>query len=418
MRALLLTLLASTALAQSDARGRFDRFCTRTDQGRTVRGLPCDNFAFFEAFPANGAGTTGVCSASAPTGARGEAVSFTRATGAVCTTGTNGTRTAAIADGALVEMASGQLRQELDADGYIGVRVELAATNLLTRFIAIDNAAWADVGTPTLTPGQTSPFSGTYATSAVQIDDNNGAAFEGRSQAVTVSAGAAYTMHCYVKAGTLDQARLSLDGTTANLTGLSTSSWSIITVTDASSSGVSISAQILAGDAAGDTGTIIVGGCQVEAGSIRTSIIPTVGTTVTRNVELVSFAPTWPTSASISWAANFVGTTPASGSAATALEFNGIPSLLNESGGNWRWFAGGVPQTVAISSATAGLRTYAYHDGAVRGVAWASNAAGPTADVNAANKFATTLFIGGSAGNRPNAIISRVCVDPDSSRCR
>ncbi len=409
----LLLILSSAAEAQ-----RLQRFCSRTSQGRTARGFACDSFAFFEAFPANGAGTTGACSTTAPTGAKGEALTFTRATGATCTTGTNGTRTTGIADAALVEMASGQIRQELDADGVVGVRVEQSTVNLLTRFIAIDNAAWANVGTPTLTTGQTSPFVGTYATSAVQIDDNAAGAFEGRSQAVTVSAGAAHTMHCYVKAGTLDQARISLDGTTADITGLSTSTWDIITVTDASSSGVSISAQILAGDAAGDTGTIIAGGCQVEAGSIRTSIVPTVGTTVTRNAEVISFAPTWPTSASISWANSFVGTTPTSGSAATTLEFNGIPSLLNEAGGAWRWFCGGLGQTATLSSSLAGLRTYAWHDGSNRAVVWGPNASGTSADVDATNKFATTLYIGGLAGNRPNGIISRVCVDPDATRCR
>ena len=46
---LLLTLLALTADAD-DRAGRFDRFCRQ----RSDRGLPCDGYAFFEAFPASG----------------------------------------------------------------------------------------------------------------------------------------------------------------------------------------------------------------------------------------------------------------------------------------------------------------------------------------------------------------------------
>lgn len=42
-------------------------------------------FALFEAFPASGAGTSGACSTTPPTGAKGEALTFTRSTGAWCT---------------------------------------------------------------------------------------------------------------------------------------------------------------------------------------------------------------------------------------------------------------------------------------------------------------------------------------------
>jgi hypothetical protein len=408
-----LGLMAAVFLVASAADAR-DRRCRPTSAGARFEDS-CAGYAFFEFGPASGAGMTGVCNTTAPTGAKGEAMTFVRATAATCTKGGLGTRTTGIANGDLILMASGQVRQEFDADSYLGVRVELAGTNLLLRYIEYANAAWADVGTPVLTGSQTDPYGGT---TAVQFEDDDGAAYEGRSQAVTVSAGAAHTMHCYVKAGTVAEARITLDGTAASITGLSATTWSIVTVTDASSSGVSITAEVLVGDAVGDTGTVIFGGCQVETGSVRTSIIPTTSAAVTRNAETVSFAPTWPTSASISWAANFVGTTPASGSAAAALEFNGIPSLLNEAGGAWRWFCGGVAQTATLSSATAGIRTYSWHDGETRAVAWGPNITAPAADSDSGNKFATTLYIGGSAGNRPNAILSRVCVDPSATRCR
>lgn len=42
------------------------------------------DFAFFEAFPANGAGTNGACSTTPPTAAKGEALTFARASVAEC----------------------------------------------------------------------------------------------------------------------------------------------------------------------------------------------------------------------------------------------------------------------------------------------------------------------------------------------
>jgi len=258
--------------------------------------LPRAGLAYFELAPQSGEGMTGVCNTTAPTGAKGEALTFTRATTATCTKGGAGLRTTGIADGDLVSMSSGVARQMFDENGWLKWLIEgQAATNLLLRYIAIDNAAWSDVGTPTLTTGLADPFGGT---AAVSIDDNDGAAFEGRSQTVTVSAGAAYTMHCYVKAGTRAEARITLDGTAATITSLSSSTWSIISVTDASTSGTSVAAQVLSGDATGDTGTVIFGGCQVESGDYFTSSIPTAGTTATRNAETLTVAPDLSTVAS------------------------------------------------------------------------------------------------------------------------
>ena len=122
-----------------------------------------------------------------------------------------------------------------------------------------------------------------WASSAVSIEDNDAAAYEGRKQTVTVTSGQRYVMWCYVKAGTATAARISIDGTAVNITGLSASTWSIVSVSDAAASSASIEAQVLVGDSVVSTGTVVWGGCQLERDFARTTMIPTTSAAVTRN---------------------------------------------------------------------------------------------------------------------------------------
>lgn len=288
--------------------------------------------------PASGAGMPSPCSTTRPTGSKGEALTATRASSAPCIRGVNGVRSTAIADGDIDTMLTDVPRVMLSAGGVAGVMREDAATNLLLRFIAIGNAAWSDVGTPALTGSQASAFTGTYATSAVQVNDDDPAAREGRTQTITVSSGAAHTMFCLVKGGSLLEAGISLDGTTANITGLSITTWSVLQVTDASSSGTSIAAQLLNGDAVGDTGTVIWGGCQVETGSFRTTIIGTDGATATRATEGVpTFAVTIPSGSSVCAVASITTSyVPTTGTTLVIPHASGNPEIVGRfSGGNF-----------------------------------------------------------------------------------
>lgn len=306
--------------------------------------------------------TTTVAKGANPTGAKGEAMTaFTRTGAATCSTSANGIfTTSGIANGALRELAADQLRVETNSLGQPEMLIEQTKTNVLLRFIDYANLAWADVGTPTLTGGQTSPWSGTYATSAVQFDDNAAGAFEGRSQTVTVTAATAYIMHCYIKAGTAAEARLSLDGTTADVTGLSSSTWTIHSVADASSSGVGISAQVLVGDAVGDTGTIIVGGCQVEAGTYRTSMIPTLGTTIARGADTNPSFGGVTLTALATRGCSAVNVTPlgTSGMSGVAVFMNTAGRPLYSAGPNLRMFDGTVEPSLAANHVGGSRKRY------------------------------------------------------------
>jgi len=261
----------------------------RDDQGWRVwrsTGRTGAGYAFFEFAPASGAGMGTACACAAITSANGTAIAVARTGAATCAKQANATT--GILNGDLVECTNNNEPRVESSAGNTSLRVEAAATNVLLRFIDIANATWADVGTPILGGGQISPFSGGLSASAISMDDDAAGTQEGRTQTVTVTAAVAYTMSCYVKALTTDQATISLDGTTASITGLSSSTWSLVSVTDASTSGVAVVAQILVGDAAADTGSVIWGGCQVELRSQATRMIPTTAAAVTRNAEVPS----------------------------------------------------------------------------------------------------------------------------------
>ena len=77
-------LLSLSLSSASFAQGRFDRFNSRTDQGRSHRGFEQSSGAFFEFAPASGAGMGTACACAAITGAKGETLTFTRASVAEC----------------------------------------------------------------------------------------------------------------------------------------------------------------------------------------------------------------------------------------------------------------------------------------------------------------------------------------------
>lgn len=390
-------------------------------------------WAFFEAFPVGGAGTTTACSTTPPTGAKGEALTFARTGNATCTsTATGGLATSGIANGDLVEMSANQPRVEYDSGGVKGLRVEAARVNSLFRFIEFGNALWADVGTPTLTGSQASPFTGTYATSAVQFDDNDAVAFEGRSQVVTVTATAAYYAHCYVKAGTATSARISLDGTAATITGLSSSTWSIVEVADASASAGTVTFEVDVGSTTAATGTVTFGGCQVEAGTYRTSIIPTTSAAVTRNAETatVDIGASAPYANNMSMAITSQLEGNASGVSGTmnanAVSFAATTGddslwLYFSSGGSQRCYSSGTFTGTVATSLSGPQRAWcSVTTAAVTGNygGTAMTASGALSDPTYASP-ARYVNIGASPFPYSyDGIYSRVCVDPSPTRCR
>ena len=318
-RVLLALLILSTP---SDQRGRFERFCSRLD--RSTRGFECNSFAFFEAFPASGSGTSGPCSTTAPTGARGEVLTFARASNGTCTkTATGGLATTGIANGDLVVLSSNQARVEYDANGTLELLVESAGTSSGLRSEELENVAWTS--TATVTANAATPPNTTNQTSnAEQLSDVSGAAFQGSCQTVVTASATQHSFYVYLQAGTIAKATVTMTGTgsatgdcTANTTALSGTSWSILGCSSAAAYAGTLTAVtfcVNVGTVVGDTGTIMAWGADYKvAAPYRTSYIPTVAATVTRAAESMAatlstaVGPSGCIAASATWPSTGVG---------------------------------------------------------------------------------------------------------------
>lgn len=418
-------VLAGVADADRGA-GRFDRFNSRCVGGRTDRGLPCADYAFFELAPATSAGMTAACACAAITGAKGEAVANTRAGNATCQkSGISST----VADGDFVVCGANVPRVEAQSDGVLGIRSESAATNTCLQSAQLCDVVYSDVGTPNCAINQaTGPF-GTLTMD--QFTDNDALAREGRSQAIVTTSATTHTISCGVKGGTATSAFISLVGTgsstgdcSATLSGLSTTSTRRITCTSPAAyagtlTGVTLT--IAVGAAVGDQGTLFVEGCDhVVNSTFMSSEIPTTTVGVTRNADAVFATVVDLSSTTICAAATVepLWVTASAPAAATAVEpaWSGVFTVLQANGG------GSLPTWLASVSRTgtftAGLqRIIGRDDNTTVTIVYGSNTATVAAGA-AGDRFTGSYGIGaGLSGSPLNGIISRVQVDPSASRC-
>lgn len=180
-----------------------------------------------------------------------------------------------------------------------GLWVGKTHDNLLLRSDAIANAAWADVGTPSaVTRGFTSAFGHTGLGS---LTDNDAAAKEGRSQAVSITLQRKYTLSCWLRSSTATTATLSMVGTgdatgdkTCTITGLTSTPTRYSCTSDAAYGAAltAITSSVLVGDTAAVTGVIGAGDCQLEPIGWASPYTRTDGTAVVRSPDIPSYAIT------------------------------------------------------------------------------------------------------------------------------
>lgn len=103
--------------------------------GMRATGRAGADMAFFEAFPTSGAGTTSACSTTVPTGAKGETLTFTRASVAECYSNDGQT---------LTQMASGVPRVSSGStlSSWLGIWADPSAINSALHGRDLSNAVW------------------------------------------------------------------------------------------------------------------------------------------------------------------------------------------------------------------------------------------------------------------------------------
>jgi len=414
----------------------------RSDGAMRVSRLGSDDYAFFEAFPASGAGTTTACSTTPPTGAKGEVLTFTRTGNATCTkTASGGLATSGIANGDLVVMSANQPRVEYDSAGTLGLLVESTRSNVLVRSQELDDAAWTSnetAGTVTVTANYGTAPDGTVTADRLQVADCStiglySARIQARSAGITTDVASVYLK------GTSGSGSIGMMLGGAATYWAATCTYNASTWTRCATPAGSIPAasQIWIGcinnavstPNPGNTGAadVLVWGVQDEAGAYATSYIPTTSAAVTRNVETASFqVAVSQLPISIAWTS--AQALPQGGASNDRI---GVMSReLSGSGhfvvsyfqAQFRSDAVGSASGSALNGGTsaAGDRWATSHD--VGGVLTSFKNGTQTATNTTAKTMnaATVVGIGASpAGlSHLDGIVSRVCVDPSPTRCR
>ena len=430
MRAVfLITLVAFGSFAQ----GRFDRVNKRTSQGRSTRGFEQSNYAFFEFAPSSGAGMGTACACTTPTGAKGEALTFTRAGAATCSK--QGLATTGILNGDLVVCAGDQPRVEASG-GVLGLRVEGARTNSVLRSQELENAAWADdvagVAAITITANAATAPDGTATAERFQIPALPSASqYSLRRQAI--AAGSTGNASIYVKGnGTSGSISLATDGSLATATDCAyvAATWTRCAL-GTIGAWFFVGAITTYGTTSGTKASqdVFVWGAQTEGSGVATyatSYIPTVAAGVTRNADrayltlastpkgadgLYSMSATLETAYNVNrtWEALLLST---SGAAPYV-------SMLSNAAQNRCESNNGTSLTATGTASGPSGRLTCWNDGSnEQGINNGVAFSGPVAGIRSGVGINRLNVATGSAGYEIEGVITRVCVDPSPTRCR
>lgn len=421
--------LALILLSQFDPHAHHTRDSSRTG-GRSLIG---SQYAFFEFAPLSGAGMGTACACTTPTGARGEALTFTRSSSAMCHKGSSTTE---IANGDFVLCSTNQPRVTSGGTGALGLLLEAARTNRLVRSQEVDNASWTKiaggVAIPTVTADYGVAPDGTTTADRIQIPATSAAQYSLVGQNAVFIGASAGTASVYVKG-------VSAGGTVclgindfANTCTYTATGWTrciLANYTPASSSAFyfgnygAVSAGSCAGQARAAQDFLMWGAQGESSGSAyATSYIPTVAATVTRAAD------SQPT------VANTLGALTAGSMAISVIPLHsptgayGVGSLDLAGGPDTNFHAPSTPEfyvaastqvTAAAPVWTVGStnRLAGYWGGGTVGIilngTTTTAAASPT--TGTITKYGLNCYSGGGC---VDGIVKQFCFDPVATRCR
>lgn len=384
-----------------------------------------NRYAFFEAFPASGAGTTTACSTTPPTGAKGETLAFTRTGNATCLK--QGPATTGIANGDLVLLSTDVPRVSSVA-GLLSFLRESARTNSMPRSEALDNAAWTKNGVGVAVATVTGDYATApdNATTADRVQVAACPTVGNRSDVIqgVAGVGTTYTGSFFLRSvsGTQTVSICSFGGAggactpvvltdaswtrpSASFLGSATTYLAVGCINDAAYAGAS------------NTGAadILVWGAQLEQGPWLSSYIPTTSAAVVRNADSAmsaTLASSVGTSFSLGASTAYLSS---SVTTATAAQLGTAAPNLASVGRNSNTAAAftinATSTTPAVSAQGTSMLRGCLVDAAGTRTAWwdGSTVSAPAASMSAG---VTALSFGAL-----DAYTARVLVDPSPTRC-
>lgn len=382
---------------------------------------PRSALAYFEFAPAVGQGMTPACACSAVTGAKGEAISVSRGSAAMCSK--QGFATTGIRNGDLVSCASNLPRTMPDPSGVMGVLSEPdAGWNLVQRSEEADNAYWTKLGGATATANVQLAPDGTQTADLITWASTTAA---GDSVVYASSDSAAGTRVRSVFAMGYDGGSGSLPIMAGGASGqarfceLNPNTWTRCEFYVAGGSNnfiLGCSGSTLG--AACDGGVALVWGMQSETGLTAGSYIKTTTASAARSADI--YTATLPAAVGPSFCAAVSVAVPASiASIAPGVQLGTAAPDFVSAGRNTNTAASLIINATATTPAVSAMGTTTHRfrltdnagtrTASVDGVSVAAPAASMTGG-------STALRIGGAA-DAGAAIITRIQVDPSPSVC-
>jgi hypothetical protein len=387
--------------------------------------------AFFEFAPLSGAGMGVACACTTPTGAKGEALTFTRASNGTCT---KGNPTTGIQNGDLVVCSTNQPRVGNPDGAGLALLVESSRQNRWLRSQEFDNASWTKTGITDAAPTVTANFAdapdGTTTAERIQFAATTGAANDSSVEQFISTGAGQLSVSVYVKgngtSGTIDLCSYATTWACTPCAFVS-ASWTRCTLDNRAA--LAVSNYIQLGNVSYHNGgtlrsaaDVLVWGAQGEIGSYSTSYIPTTTVAVTRAVDAAAtFAS--PSLASLASTGSAAGTVMplAAGTLAggiVIMDTAGRPLYFN---GSTARIYDGVTET-QVANGAAALTPKRYWSSWTGSTQTVNNTTDGTSTSGAFDGTMTTtgpLAVCASATIGGGDFYCRgVCLDPSPTRCR